>query len=520
LVGDDRDDHFHCCHYLHLQRGQPTGDGPRQRRVAWHYTHDGRGNLVRQTPGGTEPAEGETRYTYDGANQLVRVELYTAGGYTTLAEGAYNADGERVRLTTYAAGVPLTVTYAVFQGELLVADDGTQDTLYLHGRSLIAEYGSEWAYHLRDGESSLRQVADESGAITLLRAYKPFGGILQEQGPYETAFGFLGAQLDRVSGLLYSGGRYYDPATGRFLTPERTFDPYNPRTLNPYAPLQNPALWLLAPLGLVAALWGKKRRKYGYWLLLLLLVGVGTSAVLTGCQPEPPPPPPPPPPTLPPLEDTDILDVPWADEMTEDMRREYPNSCGLLALYMFLQAEGQTVDLATLAQQLRQERPGGYDGYCCYDSLDGVPATPTPDPLGWCNEACVSAEALADVTRRHYGMAIESGDNWTRERVHQKLLAGHPVLALVRVELSIDQFGHFVVIRGLVKQGATVVFNDSYPGEEYWYWNNVTAEERQAVGEGKREDWSDFDDSWASAIDKGLDPLALQGHVRWAMAVQ
>jgi hypothetical protein len=32
------------------------------------------------------------------------------------------------------------------------------------------------------------------------------------------------------------------------------FDPYNPRTLNPYAPWQDPTLWLLAPLGLVAAL--------------------------------------------------------------------------------------------------------------------------------------------------------------------------------------------------------------------------------------------------------------------------
>ena len=63
---------------------------------------------MRQTPGGTEPTEGETRYTYNSANQLVRVELYTAGDYTTLAEATYNGAGERVRLTTWAAGVPLT----------------------------------------------------------------------------------------------------------------------------------------------------------------------------------------------------------------------------------------------------------------------------------------------------------------------------------------------------------------------------------------------------------------------------
>ena len=82
------------------------------------------------------------------------------------------------------------------------------------------------------------------------------------------------------------------------MTPERTFDPYNPRTLNPYAPLQNPALWLLAPLAVIVALkGGKKRRKYRYWLPLLLLV-VGVGVVLNGCGP--PPPPPTEPPTLPP----------------------------------------------------------------------------------------------------------------------------------------------------------------------------------------------------------------------------
>ncbi|MFQ6102575.1 MAG: RHS repeat-associated core domain-containing protein [Anaerolineae bacterium] len=286
--------------------------------VTWHYTHDQRGNLVRQTPGGTAPAEGETRYTYDAANQLVRVELYTSGDYTTLAEATYDGDGERVWLTTWAEGVPLTVTYGVFQGQLLVTDDGTQATLHLHpsaplragGRSLIAEYGDGWAYHLRDGTGSLRQVADESGAVTLARAYEPFGGILQEQGLYETAFGFLGAQLDRISGLLYAGGRYYDPATGRFLTPDRAFDPYNPRTLNPYAPFQNPTLWLLAPLAIIVALKGKKRRKYRYWLLLLLIVGVGASVILTSCGPQPTPtptPPPLPPAPLPPTPEPIVL---------------------------------------------------------------------------------------------------------------------------------------------------------------------------------------------------------------------
>jgi hypothetical protein len=247
------------------------------------------------------------------------------------------------------------------------------------------------------------------------------------------------------------------------------------------------------------------------------MLGIGASVMLTGCEEE-----------LPPLEDTEILDVPWVDEMDPEIWEQYPNSCGAMALYMFLQAEGRSVNLPTLIQQLREERPGGYDGYCCTQGW-GVFPTPTPDPLGWCNEACVSAEALADVARNHYGLDIESGDNWTRERVHQKLLEGHPVLALIRVDLRTlppdpedpynrDRgFGHFVVIRGLINEGRTVVFNDSYPTERGWYW---TPEQRRAAGEAREEPWRKFDASWASGVDQGKDPLAPEGHVRWAMAVR
>jgi hypothetical protein len=103
---------------------------------------------------------------------------------------------------------------------------------------------------------------------------------------------------------------------------------------------------------------------------------------------------------------------------------------------------------------------------------------------------------------------------------------GHPVLTLIRVSLFTAPpgyqdggFGHFVVIRGLVDQGATVVFNDSYPGEQYW---GDTSEKRRAAGEGRREGWYEFDRSWSSYVDE-MDPLGgpnFKGHVRWAMAVR
>ncbi|MCP4369101.1 MAG: hypothetical protein GY797_13460, partial [Deltaproteobacteria bacterium] len=79
--------------------------------ITWHYRHDDNGNLLRQVPGGTTPAEGKTRYSYDGANRLVEVELYLSGSYTLLSEAEYNGDGQRVALTTYALGVGQTISY-------------------------------------------------------------------------------------------------------------------------------------------------------------------------------------------------------------------------------------------------------------------------------------------------------------------------------------------------------------------------------------------------------------------------
>jgi RHS repeat-associated protein len=254
-----------------LVTAHASGDG-----ITWYYTFDATGNQTRQTPGGATAAEGEIRYSYDAANRLTRVELYTGGSYTTLSTALYNGDGERTSLTTYALGVPLTTTYAVFAGQLLATTTGTQTTLYLPGReTVLAEYGSEWSYPLNDPTGSLRQTATASGGVTLARSYKPFGGMLEESGPYQSLFGFVGAQLDRVSGLLYANGRYYDPATGRYLTPDYS-------RVNPYTPLQGPGIWLLLPfMGMVLAL---RRRRGGPWRMVVLVCVIGMGMTLTGCS--------------------------------------------------------------------------------------------------------------------------------------------------------------------------------------------------------------------------------------------
>jgi RHS repeat-associated protein len=123
---------------------------------------------------------------------------------------------------------------------------------------------------------SVRQLVDENGDLALTRSYDPFGLVLQETGSGEALFGFMGAQAGGM-GLLYVGGRYYDPRTGRFLSPNHdNFDPKRPGTLNPYL-----SIIFLGPLLLLAGrrrLKGKKR-----YVTIWLLVGFSLTTVLTGC---------------------------------------------------------------------------------------------------------------------------------------------------------------------------------------------------------------------------------------------
>jgi RHS repeat-associated protein len=64
--------------------------------------------------------------------------------------------------------------------------------------------------------SSVRQLADESGAVTLAQAYEPYGSPAALAGTASSMYGFTGEQQD-ATGLVYLRARYYYPITGRFV---------------------------------------------------------------------------------------------------------------------------------------------------------------------------------------------------------------------------------------------------------------------------------------------------------------
>lgn len=216
-------------------------------RLTWvddvEYTWDDNGNLLNN---------GVFSYTYDYANRLVRVEDVT----TTLVY-TYNGDGHRVAKAVDS----VTTTYVVAVlglSQVLMETAGGESIFYLYGHDLLAEESSSgWAWHLGDGLGSVRQLTDDSGQVTLAQGYTPFGVLLWSAGSAASGYGFTGEQHDPSAGLYYLRARYYDPATGRFLTrdpfPGFTFDPISQ---HPYVYARNSPVNWIDPIGLQGGLTG------------------------------------------------------------------------------------------------------------------------------------------------------------------------------------------------------------------------------------------------------------------------
>jgi RHS repeat-associated protein len=251
--------------------------------TTWYYRFDNNGNLMEMTPNGINPASGAIRYTYSTANQLNKIETHNGSAYSTLAQMVYDGIGSRMILTGWVSGVAYTTTYASrISGkvQILQTTSGANTASYLYGLNLIAEFGLQSVYYLTDGAGSVRHLVDPNGAVKLARMYEPFGQVLAQTGTGDPMYGYLGAQFDRISGLLYINGAYYDPVTGRFLSPSSGGS-------NPYVPLGGAAL---APILILALIGRKKKGKiWTGWIVIALMMSVGLTLVACdGNKPKPP----------------------------------------------------------------------------------------------------------------------------------------------------------------------------------------------------------------------------------------
>lgn len=211
-----------------------------------HYDYDAYGNLTRERRGTGQKLVCE--YRYDCQHRLIGVSLPSG----SIATYKYDAFGRRIEKT-----VDGHTTEFLWQGERLIAESA--ENRY---RSYIYEPGTFRPLAMLDGEGPLRatpfyyqldhlgtpqELTDYSGEIMWSAKYRAYGNLAAlEVSEIDNPLRFQGQYFDAETGLHYNRHRYYNPNTGRFLTP----DPIKlAGGLNNYKYVHNPTGWV-DPLGL------------------------------------------------------------------------------------------------------------------------------------------------------------------------------------------------------------------------------------------------------------------------------
>ncbi len=110
---------------------------------------------------------------------------------------------------------PTTFTWDIDRGLPEVFDDGSQ---YVYGAGLISQVaGANTYYYLADGLGSVMATTDASGSVVNGYTYDVYGAPTSSSGSQANDREFAGQQTD-PTGLQYLRARYYDPATGSFLS--------------------------------------------------------------------------------------------------------------------------------------------------------------------------------------------------------------------------------------------------------------------------------------------------------------
>ena len=224
-----------------------------------HFEYDEFGRLAIERRGKGQSLV--TRYHYDCQHQLIRAELPDG----TTARYDYDAFGRRIRKTVSGAKGE-QVTEFLWQANNLIAESSYQlggdkrrtDEQY---RSFIYEPGSFKPLVQLEGEGTDAEVfhyqldhlgtplalTRDNGATAWQVRYRAYGNVWREEiAEVATPLRFQGQYFDAETGLHYNRYRYYQPETGRFITP----DPIGlAGGLNNYQYAPNPTGWV-DPLGL------------------------------------------------------------------------------------------------------------------------------------------------------------------------------------------------------------------------------------------------------------------------------
>ena len=185
--------------YTYEDADRITEVQPPSPAAAIDYTWDDNGNLVER---------GSDTFAWDYEDRMVEA---TVNSETSTF--AYRGDGPRDSRTVGMSTT--TFTWDINAGLPVVLDDGNQ---YLYGAGLSAmKQSGNWFCYLADGLGSTMAIVDANGDAENGYTYDVYGEPTIT-GSLANDFDFGGRQSDASTGLQYLRARYYDPATGTFIS--------------------------------------------------------------------------------------------------------------------------------------------------------------------------------------------------------------------------------------------------------------------------------------------------------------
>lgn len=260
-------------------------------------SYDANGNLIKSECNDTEKV---MDYTYDNENRLKAVKE----NGTLLMAALYDGNGDRIFRVDYRknskyisnlGGTAENVYYNYSSGgisydhemikdEMLIPNGVTQNssinyelTGYINDinsqyTQVLMEYGANQnitniyeygdqrnsgtfngkkGYYLYDGRGSVSSVSGQSGGNMVQYTYDAYGNTTVNTGsPLNNPYQYNAEYTDSSTGNQYLRARYYDPASGRFLTKDTYLGETNdPLSRNLYAYTRNNPVNLVDPSG-------------------------------------------------------------------------------------------------------------------------------------------------------------------------------------------------------------------------------------------------------------------------------
>ncbi|MGD0832397.1 MAG: RHS repeat-associated core domain-containing protein [Terracidiphilus sp.] len=189
------------------------------------------------------------------------ISAFSAGAQTTI-NFTYDADGYVVAKTVNGVTTQYLVDNMNPTGLPQVVEESVNVVVqrrYAYGKQRISEtqlINGSWttSYYSYDAQGNVRQLTNAAGVVTDTYDYDAFGNLINHTGSTPNVYLYRGERFDPDMGMYCMRARWYNPATGRFMSrdPEEG-EPDDPASLHKYLYANGDPVNLADPTGRMTA---------------------------------------------------------------------------------------------------------------------------------------------------------------------------------------------------------------------------------------------------------------------------